>query len=98
MQFYRCPWSLALGDGNNGVCTAILHDGNGIPGHLSKAKVPIGCLRVAVPAPVHSQHPMICTQALGQGLENCVSVTPTRQTQKGRLTLARVIVEDAYSV
>src|ERR687897_560949 len=96
MQLDGCPWSLALGDGNNGVCTAILHDGNGIPGHLSKAKVPIGCLRVAVSAPVHSQHPMVCAQALSQGREDRVSVTPTRQTQKGRLALAAVIVVDSY--
>src|SRR5918912_1976138 len=98
MQFDGCPWSLPLGYWNDGVSTAILHDGNGIPGHLSEAKVPIRCLRVAVSAPVHSQHPMICTQALGQGFENCVSVTPTWQTQKGRLTLTRLIVEDANSV
>src|SRR5215210_4475530 len=98
MQFDGRPWSLPLGDGNNRLCTAILHDGNGIPGHLSKAKVPVGCLRVAVSAPVHSQHPMVCTQALGQGRENRMSVTPTRQTQKGRLALAAVIVIDSYSL
>jgi hypothetical protein len=78
MQFDGCPWCLALGDGNNGVRAALLHDGNGIPGHLSKAKVPVGCLRIAVSAPVHSQHPMICTRALGQGFENRASVTLTR--------------------
>jgi hypothetical protein len=67
MQFDSRPWSLALGDGDNGLRSASFNDRMGIHGHLSKAEVPVGCLRVAMSAPVHSQHTMVCTQALGQG-------------------------------
>ena len=59
------------------MCTAILHNGNGIPGHLSKAKVPAGGLRVAVSAAVKSQHSMICTQALGQAIALATALSDT---------------------
>jgi hypothetical protein len=59
MQLDSRPWSLALGDGNNRLSTAGFDYGEGIDGILSKAKVPVRCLRVAVSAPVHSQHPML---------------------------------------
>jgi hypothetical protein len=98
MQLDSRPWSLALGDGNNGPSTAGFSNGQGIQGILSKAKVPIGCLRVAVSAPVHSQHPMVRTQALGQRRENRLLVTPTRQAQEDGFALARVLVVDSYAV
>src|SRR5687768_14086061 len=98
MQLDGRPRSLALGDGNNGLGTAGFSDGQGIHGILSEAKVPVGCLRVAVSAPVHSQHPIVRTQALGQGSENGLLVAPARQTQEDRLTLARVLVVDSYAV
>jgi len=91
------PWSLALGDGNNGARTASFNHGEGIHGILSKARVPVGCLRVAMSAPVHSQHTMVCTQALGYGRNNCVIVTPARQTQNDGLALASIIIIDSYS-
>jgi hypothetical protein len=59
MQLDSRPWSLALGYGNNGLSTAGFDYGEGIHGILSKAKVPVGCLRVAMSTPVHCQHPML---------------------------------------
>jgi hypothetical protein len=56
----------------------MVDDGNGIPGHLSKSEVPIGCLGLAMATPVHYQYTVFCTQALDQGCENRVIVRKTR--------------------
>src|SRR5919112_6811290 len=49
-------------------------------------------------APIHGQHTMVRTQALGQGCEDRMIVAPTRQTQKGGVALARVLIVDPYSL
>jgi len=80
----RCRNSTAtpvgLSDGNHGGRTAGFDHGEDIRDHLRIAKVPVGLLRVAVSAPVHSQHTMVCTQAFSQGREYRVMHTNPANT------------------